>query len=77
MRAVYDLSFVYITPASSTTKPSQGQGVEQAGQGGKSARVPSLAELVGVRDLSREGYEFLIHVRRYVDFHPGGHSCVT
>jgi hypothetical protein len=35
-----------------------------SGTGGKSARVPSLAELVGTRDLARAGYEFRIHVRR-------------
>jgi hypothetical protein len=97
VQAVYDLSYVYVTPASAAGgRGGQGRGEDRrrsevdigdgldkkdgakvdtdeqepdgagtvSGTGGKSARVPSLAELVGTRDLARAGYEFRIHVRR-------------
>ena len=77
VEAVYDLSYVYVTPGRQQQggtmhglEKSGGRGgnTESRGDGcGKSARVPSLAELVGAGDLAREGYEFLIHVRRCVE----------
>lgn len=78
--AVYDLTLLYVTPARTVgrgklagtgTGKGGGSGKEKGATGGKeglggarSGRVPSLAEMVGVGDLSREGYEFRIHVRR-------------
>jgi hypothetical protein len=58
--AVYDLTYLYVTPARGEDGARGGKGETKRDRG----RVPSLGELVGTRDLAREGYEFRIHFRR-------------
>jgi hypothetical protein len=77
VEAVYDLSYVYVTPGrqkqggtAHEMEKTGGRGEKTDSRGGvcgRSARVPRLAELVGTGDLAREGYEFFIHVRRCVE----------